>query len=95
MRIGSRLLVELGGGEVISECSVQTSDNTKVADVVWLSEGFVAEHGMTTPYLIAPEICVEILRKRLSYYHYQPISRPSKDGLAAIKRLGLSRLPLQ
>ena len=59
MRIGSGLLAL--GGEVISECSVQTSDSTKVADVAWLSEGFVAEHGMTTPYLVAPEICVEIL----------------------------------
>lgn len=61
MRIGSRLLSELGGGEVISECSVQTSDSTKVADLAWLSEDFVAEYGMATPYLIAPEICVEIL----------------------------------
>jgi Uma2 family endonuclease len=59
MRIGSRLLAL--GGELISECSVQTSDSTKVADVAWLSKEFVAEHGMATPYLVAPEICVEIL----------------------------------
>jgi len=67
MRIGSRLLLELGGGEVISECSVQTSDSTKVADVAWLSESFVAEHGMTTPYLIAPET-EEMEVKRALYF---------------------------
>lgn len=59
VRIGHGLL-ELGG-EVISECSVETSDSTKVADVAWLSAGFVEEFGMTTPYAKAPEICVEIL----------------------------------
>ena len=36
VRIGARLLSDLGSGEVISECSVQTSDSTKVADVAWL-----------------------------------------------------------
>lgn len=60
MRIGSRLFSDLGG-EVISECSVQTSDSTKVADVAWLSQEFLDEYGMTTPYAKASEICVEIL----------------------------------
>jgi Uma2 family endonuclease len=59
VRISSRLLSL--GGEVITECSIETSDSTKVADVAWLSQGFVDQHGMTTPYAKAPEICVEIL----------------------------------
>ena len=48
-------------GEVITECSIQTSDGVKVADVAWASEAFIAEHGLTTPYQKAPEICVEIV----------------------------------
>lgn len=59
VRISSQLLGL--GGEVITECSIETSDSTKVADVAWLSPEFVEEFGMTTPYLKAPEICVEIL----------------------------------
>ncbi len=60
MRIGSRLMSQIGG-EVISECSIETTDSTKVADVAWLSQDFVEEFGMATPYSKAPEICVEIL----------------------------------
>ena len=48
-------------GEVITECSVETTDRTKVADVAWASDHFIKEHGMSTPFLKAPEICVEIL----------------------------------
>lgn len=67
-RLQSRLVIALDrhmnargeGGEVITECSVQTSDGVKVADVAWASDAFVAEHGYETPYPAAPEICVEI-----------------------------------
>lgn len=48
-------------GEVITECSVQTSDGVKVADVAWASAAFIEEFGYTTPYPKAPEICVEIV----------------------------------
>ncbi len=48
-------------GKVITECSIQTDDGVKVADVAWASDQFVAEFGMTTPYPKAPEICVEII----------------------------------
>ena len=60
-RLAAMLLNKLPGGEVITECSIQTSDGVKVADVAWLSEGFVAEFGFVTPYPKAPEICVEIV----------------------------------
>jgi Uma2 family endonuclease len=46
---------------VITECFIQTSDGVKVADVVWLPEGFVSEFGFVTPYPKAPEICIEIV----------------------------------
>ena len=62
-RIAARLLNELPNGEVITECSIQTSDGVKVADVAWLSELFVSEFGFVTPYPKAPEICIEIQEK--------------------------------
>ncbi|MBI5652715.1 MAG: Uma2 family endonuclease [Chloroflexi bacterium] len=48
-------------GRVINGCSIQTSDGVKVADVCWASDAFIAEHGDTTPYARAPELCVEII----------------------------------
>ena len=48
------------GGKIIMECSIQTSDGVKVADVAWASDAFIERHGYETPYLRAPEICVEI-----------------------------------
>jgi Uma2 family endonuclease len=48
------------GGEVISGCSITTIEGVKVADVAWASDAFMAEHGYKTPYLVAPEICVEV-----------------------------------
>ena len=64
-RIQSRAVIALDrhtrGGEVITECSVQTSDGVKVADVAWASDGFIARFGYETPYQKAPEVCVEIV----------------------------------
>jgi Uma2 family endonuclease len=48
-------------GEVITECSIQTPEGTKVADVVWASDAFIAEWGTVTPFPRAPELCVEIV----------------------------------
>jgi Uma2 family endonuclease len=61
MRIGARLMALMTSGEVISECSVETTDRTKVADIAWASAVFMEKHGKSTPYTTAPEICVEIL----------------------------------
>lgn len=64
-RTQSRLVVALvrhrEDGEVITECSIETSDGVKVADVVWASDEFIAEFGYETPYPQAPELCVEIV----------------------------------
>jgi len=48
-------------GTVFTECSVETSDGVKVADVAWASDEFIAEFGEVTPFPKAPEICIEIV----------------------------------
>jgi len=59
--ITANVLGKLPSGEVITECSIYTSDGVKVADIAWLSDEFIAEYQYTTPYPKAPEICVEIV----------------------------------
>jgi Uma2 family endonuclease len=51
----------LADGEAIPECSIQTADGVKVADVVWASAEFLQRHGIANPYPEAPEIVIEIL----------------------------------
>ena len=60
-RLASMLINKLPTGEVITECSIQTSDGVKVADVAWLSKDFVLEFDFITPYPKAPELCIEIV----------------------------------
>lgn len=48
-------------GLVIAECSVETREGTKVADVAWASTQFIQINKDMTPFIEAPEICVEIL----------------------------------
>lgn len=60
-RLAAALLIQLPEGEVITECSIQTSDGVKVADVAWLSAAFIQEFDFVTPYPKAPEICIEIV----------------------------------
>lgn len=61
MTVGSRIDRQKGCGKIIMECSIQTSDGVKVADVAWASDAFIAKYGYSTPYIKAPEICVEIV----------------------------------
>ena len=51
----------LKNGKSYAEISIETSRNVKVADVIWASHQFLAEHGFETPYRVAPEICVEVV----------------------------------
>jgi Uma2 family endonuclease len=60
-KIGSLLGRMLRGGQVISECSIETLDGVKVADVAWASTEFLKKHPDETPFKHAPEICVEII----------------------------------
>lgn len=59
-RVGRMIEAQQPDGDIIIECSIQTSDGVKVADVAWASSAFIAQYGYTTPYPRAPEICVEI-----------------------------------
>ncbi len=48
-------------GQIITECSIQTPQGVKVADVAWASDEFMEIHSDKTPYTVAPEICVEVI----------------------------------
>ena len=61
MLIGATLMQLRNNGSSISECSIQTSQNVKVADVAWMSSQFYNAHKHETPFLEAPEICIEIV----------------------------------
>ncbi len=61
MKIGNNLMNTLPEGEVIAECSIQTPDGVKVADVAWASLQFITTFAYKTPYPKSPEICVEIV----------------------------------
>ena len=59
---GSRIRdAKKGKGKIITECSIQTSQGVKVADVAWASDSFIEQFGFETPYRRAPEICVEVV----------------------------------
>lgn len=48
------------GGERYVEASVLTPAGILVPDVVWVSPEFRAAHGNQTPFMRAPEICIEV-----------------------------------
>jgi Uma2 family endonuclease len=49
------------GGKVLVECSIQTTDGVRVADVAWVSNKRLKQFALATPFPSAPEICVEIM----------------------------------
>ena len=59
--IGYIFKSKLKRGKAFSECSIQTRDGVKVADVAWASEDFLSRHGEVTPFPESPELCVEIV----------------------------------
>ncbi len=61
MEIAVLLRKLLKNGKSYPEISIETAKNVKVADVVWASDQFLAQHGLQTPYQVAPEICVEVM----------------------------------
>ena len=60
-KIVSLLSRLLAAGTIISECSIQTREGVKVADVAWASDDFMRRYRRENPFPEAPELCVEIL----------------------------------
>jgi Uma2 family endonuclease len=60
-QMAANLINKLPNGEVITECSIQTPEGVKVADVAWASDEFIRTFAYETPYPKAPEICIEIV----------------------------------
>ena len=56
----SRRLEEHLGGTALPECSITTSEGTRVADVAWVPDSFAEEHGFPLAYSVAPPLCVEV-----------------------------------
>jgi Uma2 family endonuclease len=59
--IGTQINRAKRSGKIIIECSIQTPEGVKVADIAWASDEFMDKHGTETPYNVAPEICVEVV----------------------------------
>jgi Uma2 family endonuclease len=49
------------GGQTFVEASVLTEAGVLVADVAWASAAFMLAHGFETPYMRAPELCIEVV----------------------------------
>lgn len=48
------------GGSAIVEASISTNPDLRVADVAWAPDEFMRAHGQETPFMLAPEICIEV-----------------------------------
>jgi hypothetical protein len=48
-------------GRSLPVCPIQTSEGVKAADVAWVSKERRASRANDPVYLIAPEICVEVV----------------------------------
>jgi hypothetical protein len=60
----SAALVEQLQGSVFISCSILTASGIRTPDVAWASPEFMQAFGEMTPYVRAPEICVEIVSER-------------------------------
>jgi len=58
-RLAELLRRALGGASIV-EASISTNPDLRVADVAWASDDFMRSHAQETPFLIAPEICIEV-----------------------------------
>lgn len=58
-RLAESLRQSLGGAALV-EASISTNPDLRVADVAWASDEFMRGHAQETPFMAAPEICVEV-----------------------------------
>src|SRR5262245_20134732 len=52
---------QLKNGEILPECSILTSIGIRVPDVAWGSSEFLSQYSEITPFMRAPDICVEVV----------------------------------
>src|SRR5438045_3596069 len=52
---------KMNGGRSLTECPLETTEGIKAADVAWVSNERLASRPNDPVYLIAPEICVEVV----------------------------------
>jgi Uma2 family endonuclease len=71
LEIGALLKKLLPEGRVITECAVETTDGTKVLDVIWISKERYAPMKRAFSFTVAPEICVEVLSGSNSHEEMQ------------------------
>ncbi len=56
----AELLRQALGGAALVEASISTNPDLRVADVAWASDEFMRGHAQETPFMVAPEICIEV-----------------------------------
>jgi Uma2 family endonuclease len=59
--LAAELVRQLPDGMTLTECSILTSIGIRVPGVAWASARFMTAYGEITPYVRAPDICVEVL----------------------------------
>jgi Uma2 family endonuclease len=69
------LLRELSNGFALPECPIETSEGVKAADVAWVSRERRASRTNDPVYLIAPEICVEVMSPNNSHDEFEERKR--------------------
>jgi Uma2 family endonuclease len=60
-KIVALLHINIGRGEILTECAIKTDRGAKVADVAWSSSERFKTIRTETECSIAPEICVEVV----------------------------------
>ena len=58
-RLAEFLRQSLGGAAIV-EASISTNPDLRVTDVAWASDEFMRAHANETPFMVAPEICIEV-----------------------------------
>jgi Uma2 family endonuclease len=64
LEVGHLLRTFLPEGRVLTECPISTADGVKAADVAWASASRMRNLGNRKCFILAPEICVEVLSPR-------------------------------
>ena len=62
--VGRLLSTFMSEGRVLTECPISTADGVKATDVAWASPNRMRHLGNRKCFILAPEICVEVLSPR-------------------------------